>query len=355
MDKRAQHLATLGCAPDASWEEVTQTYKDLMRVWHPDRFQSDERLRKKAEQQAQRINHAMSELRKMPKSSPTSTAEANQPTEPAQTAKKPQANPFSGVNPNTARPRAARQTQSHSSSFDFSIPPLSIRQRLFPSLARVAFGLALLYLCYDSFNRTYTNPFNTAFILGIAFFSIDLTIRNTIPILTRHPVVSVDRHGLFCVKAGWINWIDIDTVWPVITPRANQLRIFFSRHYLSKRDLPTRLWLKLLRFWNAPHLVVSFGTLAALPTDVVGAMRLRQHHNEVELSDIPNPRVGTLMIASILSLASCATPIIRSLLGTKPTLEQTIPYLAIFLISQTISFYIRLRQSTRSTSNTAAN
>jgi hypothetical protein len=345
MDKRAQHLATLGCAPDASWEEVTQTYKDLMRVWHPDRFQSDERLRKKAEQQAQRINHAMSELRKMPKSPTTPTAHAAEQTEPAQSFKRPQANPFSSTSTINARPRAARHTQSQSSTFDFSIPPLSIRPRLIPSLTRITFGLALLYLCYDSLNRTHTNPLNTAFILGIAFFSIDLTVRSMRPILTRHPVVSVDRHGLFCLKAGWINWIDIDTVWPVITPRANQLRIFFSRHYLSKRNLPARLWLKLLRFWNAPHLVVSFSSLAALPTDVVGAMRLRQHHNEVELRDIPRNNTGALTITTVFSVASCATPVIRSVLGTQPTLEQVVPYLAIFFLSQTVSYFIRLRRS----------
>jgi hypothetical protein len=48
----------LGVAPDASWEEVRQAYKDLVRVWHPDRFQSDPQLRERAEQKLQRINEA---------------------------------------------------------------------------------------------------------------------------------------------------------------------------------------------------------------------------------------------------------------------------------------------------------
>lgn len=48
----------LGVAPHASWEEVRRAYKDLVRVWHPDRFESDPHLREKAEQQLQKINEA---------------------------------------------------------------------------------------------------------------------------------------------------------------------------------------------------------------------------------------------------------------------------------------------------------
>jgi len=53
----------LGVAPNASWEEVRRAYKDLVRVWHPDRFQSDPKLRGKAEQQLQKINEAYEALR----------------------------------------------------------------------------------------------------------------------------------------------------------------------------------------------------------------------------------------------------------------------------------------------------
>lgn len=48
----------LGVAPDASWEEVRRAYKDLVRVWHPDRFESDPQLRERAEQHLQKINEA---------------------------------------------------------------------------------------------------------------------------------------------------------------------------------------------------------------------------------------------------------------------------------------------------------
>ncbi|MBW1780324.1 MAG: J domain-containing protein [Deltaproteobacteria bacterium] len=46
----------------ASTEEVKQAYKDLVRVWHPDRFNEDLRLRKKAEEKLKEVNRAYGEL-----------------------------------------------------------------------------------------------------------------------------------------------------------------------------------------------------------------------------------------------------------------------------------------------------
>jgi hypothetical protein len=55
---RAECFRALGVDPEASWEALRQAYKDLVRVWHPDRFQSDPQFQRKAEQQLRRINEA---------------------------------------------------------------------------------------------------------------------------------------------------------------------------------------------------------------------------------------------------------------------------------------------------------
>lgn len=52
------HFETLGLPSDASLSEVKQAYRDLARVWHPDRFASDARLQDKASEQLKAINHA---------------------------------------------------------------------------------------------------------------------------------------------------------------------------------------------------------------------------------------------------------------------------------------------------------
>lgn len=43
---------------NATMEEVRQAYKDLVKVWHPDRFAEDPRLRVRAEKRLKEINMA---------------------------------------------------------------------------------------------------------------------------------------------------------------------------------------------------------------------------------------------------------------------------------------------------------
>ena len=45
-----------------SLDEVKKAYKVLVKVWHPDRFNHDPDLRKKAEDKIQQINAAYEEL-----------------------------------------------------------------------------------------------------------------------------------------------------------------------------------------------------------------------------------------------------------------------------------------------------
>jgi len=69
----------LGVAPDATWEEVRQAYIDLVRVWHPDRFQSDARLLEKAGKKLQYINEAYLTLKNSPAFSGCQSEPAPQP------------------------------------------------------------------------------------------------------------------------------------------------------------------------------------------------------------------------------------------------------------------------------------
>jgi hypothetical protein len=56
-------LRILGVAADATPEMIRQAYLDLVRVWHPDRFQSDDRLRQIADQNLRDINRAFDGLK----------------------------------------------------------------------------------------------------------------------------------------------------------------------------------------------------------------------------------------------------------------------------------------------------
>jgi len=57
-EKISRCTEILGLKPGASQEEVSQAYRDLVNVWHPDRFVGNPRLQKKAEEKVKEINGA---------------------------------------------------------------------------------------------------------------------------------------------------------------------------------------------------------------------------------------------------------------------------------------------------------
>jgi hypothetical protein len=58
-----EHYATLELPPFTPIEDVKRAYKDLVTVWHPDRFQNNQELKCKAEEKLKRINIAYEAIR----------------------------------------------------------------------------------------------------------------------------------------------------------------------------------------------------------------------------------------------------------------------------------------------------
>lgn len=52
----------LGINHDAGPDEIKQAYRDLVRIWHPDRFPGDTRLQQRAQEQLKTINAAYRKL-----------------------------------------------------------------------------------------------------------------------------------------------------------------------------------------------------------------------------------------------------------------------------------------------------
>ncbi|HTH66049.1 MAG TPA: J domain-containing protein [Gemmatimonadales bacterium] len=69
-----QAYGVLGLAPGATPDEVKTAYRDLVKVWHPDRFAGNERLREKAQRQLQLYNEAYERLRDLPAAVPAAVA-----------------------------------------------------------------------------------------------------------------------------------------------------------------------------------------------------------------------------------------------------------------------------------------
>jgi large-conductance mechanosensitive channel len=62
QDNFNQYYQILGLRKGASEEEIKEAYKDLVKVWHPDRFTHDPDLQKKAEEKLKVINFAYERL-----------------------------------------------------------------------------------------------------------------------------------------------------------------------------------------------------------------------------------------------------------------------------------------------------
>ena len=82
---RCAALQTLGLGMFASDTEIEDTYRTLVKVWHPDRFQTDLKLRLAAEEKLKEINAAHDYLTMAPAEEPRFVAEEREPvhqTEP---------------------------------------------------------------------------------------------------------------------------------------------------------------------------------------------------------------------------------------------------------------------------------
>jgi curved DNA-binding protein CbpA len=62
MDDLTHWYQILGLRPGAKLEKVKQDYRDLVKVWHPDRFTHDLRLQNKAQEKLKEINEAYARL-----------------------------------------------------------------------------------------------------------------------------------------------------------------------------------------------------------------------------------------------------------------------------------------------------
>lgn len=69
-----KYYRVLELEPGASIEEVNQSYRDMVFVWHPDRFVNHPRLQQKAHAKIQEINEARDRLQFAVQKAPTRKA-----------------------------------------------------------------------------------------------------------------------------------------------------------------------------------------------------------------------------------------------------------------------------------------
>ena len=114
MDEISKWYQILDLEPGASPEQVKQAYRDMVKVWHPDRFGGDERLREKAQEMQKEINLAFEQLKSyVPPPEGESDDEeaavevATAETDPGPPSKPARPSPFENPSPPVARNKPA--------------------------------------------------------------------------------------------------------------------------------------------------------------------------------------------------------------------------------------------------------
>jgi predicted lipid-binding transport protein (Tim44 family) len=83
------YLAKLNLSTNSTLEEIQQRYRDLCNVWHPDRFEHNERLKNQATREFQDIQEAYGHLKDHFKASPSPSPSVSEPIARKRAATKP--------------------------------------------------------------------------------------------------------------------------------------------------------------------------------------------------------------------------------------------------------------------------
>lgn len=327
MDKRTEHLKTLGLSAEASWEEVTDAYKDLMKVWHPDRFQGDERLLAKAQAKSQEINHAMAELRKLGKNPPKPSPQSSR-SRPASTP--------SFDNNRDSFQQGATHAQTHASQFRFMLSPLKINMSFRSSLFRLLGGLVASFFSYMVLKEHPLPPLQQAGVLAVGFLALDFSIKHLLLTLIPRALITVDAEGITIFNRGRFNWIDIESVYPVMSPRMQTLNINCSQHYLQKCSPPIRFMYHSRRLLGRAHIQIPFSGLRGTPVHVLDAMHLFQSNNQIELHDYPLTTSTLAVVSSVVSYSAIAISLTHCFLQKGLSFREYLIYYAVFAASRAV-------------------
>jgi hypothetical protein len=104
MNELRECYRLLETAPESSPEELKRAYRDLVKVWHPDRFADDPRLQARAQEKLKQINQAYEAICEPRIVQPPPVADP-----PRATAARSQASGWNGTPPEAAPPPPPRK------------------------------------------------------------------------------------------------------------------------------------------------------------------------------------------------------------------------------------------------------
>lgn len=331
LESTDECLRALGLQHGASWDEINQAYRDLIRIWHPDRFQGDPRLRARSEEQTRLLNHAITFLRREYKPGPRK-AQTKIKAPPA-TAKR---------SARATNKRAPGPTQKKS---QFQISPLMAYHKKIPCVSRIAsgallgvFGVGLIYYFGEQQLRSSIGAV-------LMLLAAQIIVRHSCLLAVRRPLIRVDATGLRSFETGLLAWSDFARVWTMVQSNSAAVGVECTNLYVSRQPIFRRLLLKIRHLINKAHIVVQCSGLDHSAVQVVRALEAQHVTGDIQPAQIDRPHeVIGVPWCRVIATASAASIIIRTAFGFSITSTEMIVYLAVFIACQAYDTMTRLMQ-----------
>lgn len=312
MDPIVEALRILGLPPTASLEEATGAYKDLVRVWHPDRFPSDGRLRAKAEEQTRLLNRAIAHLRLTLNVSHTQSHPRPLPTQPPRGAQQP-----SESRPNF-RTLELRKMQSHEVrailmySALLAVGLFNVTRLEGESSGSAQFALSALVIAYS---------------LSHILFNVALLVCNT-------PIISINTGELRVLGLPRIPMTEIVEAWNVTKREEIYLRLLLTDAYLLTLPMQTRLRFKVVKFYQGFHTQIACGALDIHPSHVLKVIELANVYGAQPPTSEHHRRLSFAIHANTIATLTVLILVARCFIEHEGYEVALLPYLLIYLAAR---------------------
>jgi DnaJ domain len=358
MDAAADALKILGLTYGASWDEVNQAYRDLVRVWHPDRFQGD-RLRERAEEQTRRLNSAVRTLRSHYKEvpPPLKTFSSVAPKSTSRRAPVPATRPTPSAETNTAQAYFFGNRQTRSTARDdwdarpsyrsarVEVAPLAVYPRRLKAAFKVIVAALITAVGFQVIERWGDDPHELAAGCLASLASLHMGMKNLCFLLIRRPVLQVDRHGLNSFSTGRIDFDHLSRVWSFSQASVPALAVECNEKFLNSIVWWRRFFLRLRHLIGRTHYVLHCGGLDRHPEDVVRALEAQQLIGDVfPINKAPTARNLRLDLlwCRIVSVAVAVSCVGRGLLHFELRPTELAIYFGLFAIAQAYATAVKL-------------
>jgi len=327
MESPAKHLRVLGLPDEASLEDATAAYRDLVRVWHPDRFPGDARLRRKAEEQTRLLNQAISFLRK------ALTEPRPPPLRPAARTVKP------------TKPTQTRHFKSTFKSPSSTFPSLAIHQTRRGSCYQIGSGAAIMVMGVALLTRLeQVTPAQTALGIvmaacGVSSFMMGLTL-----LCFATPAITVNNIQLQALGIPNIPLDFINNIWVTNNSTGVYLTVRVVKEYFQKLPFNLRWYFALRYYTRRPHLRIRCNHLDIHPNHIVNTIKLAYESDAVvaaDLSALKRFKIPWNALASLCVLVA----MLRCFVEHIGAPFHYLPYLAIFVALRGCAIFQSLREA----------